>query len=103
MDEAFAATKGFGGRVVHGALLTGLFSRLIGVHLPGQNSLLHSMHINFLFPTYTQTPIRFSGTVVQISIGARAVILELEAKEVDSSKVLAKGTATVVISQDTEY
>src|SRR3546814_7392913 len=37
MDAGFARARGFAGRVTHGAYLTALVSRLVGVHLPGES------------------------------------------------------------------
>ena len=101
MDKEFAVRKGFRGRLAHGALLVSLFSRLIGVYLPGQNSVLHSIQISFLSPTYAGTSVTFSCRISQISSGAGAIILALSAKERDTSIMLAKGNATVMIVQDT--
>ena len=38
-DDAFARSKGFRGRVVYGALIIAKISELIGMRLPGKNSV----------------------------------------------------------------
>jgi len=39
MDENYASSTKFERRVCHGMLLASFFSRLIGMYLPGKNSL----------------------------------------------------------------
>ena len=78
MDHNFATRRGFKSRVTHGALLFGLVSRLIGVHLPGRDCLLHSMNIKYPMPTYANDLVRTRGTIEQISIGARVMTLQIE-------------------------
>jgi acyl dehydratase len=39
MNEEYASTTNFGKRVCHGMLLTSFFSQLVGMYLPGRNSL----------------------------------------------------------------
>ena len=40
VDSTFAHERGFADRVVHGAHLVALASRLVGMYLPGRNALL---------------------------------------------------------------
>src|SRR3989338_3070916 len=61
MDDAFAQSRGFLGRVVHGGLIISYLSKMIGVHLPGQNCLLERMTLNFLSPVYINDTIELSG------------------------------------------
>ena len=44
MDEQYAKSTKFGRRVCHGMLLASFFSRLVGMYLPGKNSLYFSQH-----------------------------------------------------------
>jgi len=47
MNEEYASTTSFGRRVCHGMLLASFFSQLIGMYLPGKNSLYFSQTLNF--------------------------------------------------------
>ena len=49
MDQNFAKSKNFKNRVCHGMLLSSFFSRLIGMYLPGKNSLYFSFNYIFHF------------------------------------------------------
>jgi 3-hydroxybutyryl-CoA dehydratase len=95
MDQDFATNRGFQGRVVHGALLCGLVSRLIGVHLPGRDCLLHSMNMKYLMPTYINDLIRTKGTIDQVSVAARAMSLQVEIINVKSHLIVAKGKVVI--------
>lgn len=95
MDQNFAVQRGFKHRVVHGALLSGLVSRLIGVHLPGRDCLLHSMNMKYPAPTYADDIVRVTGTVEQVSVSARAMTIQIVILVLDSQTLVAKGKVTV--------
>jgi 3-hydroxybutyryl-CoA dehydratase len=95
MSEAFARGRGFGGRVVHGALLGGLVSRLVGMHLPGRNALLHELHVKFRAPAYVGQRLLIGGTVVQRSETARAIVLRVEIADVADRHLVASAKAIV--------
>ena len=95
MDRNFAVERGFRNRVVHGALLAGLVSRLIGVHLPGRDCLLHSINMKYPAPTYASDVVRVTGTVEQVSLAAKAMTVQVEILNLTSRSILAKGKVTV--------
>src|SRR3546814_18127434 len=66
MDAGFARARGFAGRVAHGAYLTALVSRLVGVHLPGERCLLHSVAMQFRRPVLAGTRVVVPGVVEQL-------------------------------------
>lgn len=67
MSQGFAAARGFRGRVVHGALLIGYFSQIVGVHFPGENALLATADARFLAPALSGDTIEFTVTAEHIS------------------------------------
>ena len=95
MDRDFARQRGFNDRVVHGVLLGGLVSRLVGVHLPGRDCLLHSMTMKYLAPVYAGETVRVTGTVEQVSIAAKAMTVQVSILNLMSNAMAAKGKATV--------
>lgn len=96
IDDAFARARGFPGRVVHGAFLAGLVSRLVGVHLPGANGLLLAMDLKFVSPVHVGNRVYILGTVTQKSEAAGAIVIRVEVRNVSAGNVVAaKGTATV--------
>jgi 3-hydroxybutyryl-CoA dehydratase len=98
LDDAFARARGFAGRVVHGAFLAGLVSRLIGVYLPGANGLLLAVDLKFAAPVHIGNSVCIFGAVTQKSEAAGAIIIRVEIRNVTAGIVAAKGTATVRVS-----
>jgi 3-hydroxybutyryl-CoA dehydratase len=99
MDERFARSRGFEGRVVHGAFLTGLASRMVGMHLPGENCLLHSFQMKFAKPVICDSSIRITGTVDQLSIATRAAIIVFTITDSTSDETFATGKAIIGITE----
>ena len=62
-DEDFAKEKGFASRVVYGLLTSSLLSTLAGVYLPGRNSLIYGVDIEFPKPVYVGDELLVSGVV----------------------------------------
>jgi acyl dehydratase len=52
VDDAFAASTRFGGRVLHGMLTASLFSTMVGMFIPGTGAIYRSQTLNFLRPVY---------------------------------------------------
>lgn len=52
VDHAYAATTRFGRPVVHGALLAGLVSAVLGMQLPGPGALYASQRLDFRRPVF---------------------------------------------------
>jgi acyl dehydratase len=78
VDENFARAHGFEGRVVHGALVVSLLSRVVGTRFPGPGSLWLKCDISFRNPCYAPSVLRFHGTVVQQSEATRAIVLTFD-------------------------
>jgi acyl dehydratase len=100
VDDAFARARGFAGRIVHGAFLAGLVSRLIGVHLPGANGLLLALDLKFLSPVHVGNSVCIFGTVTQKSEAVGAIVIRVEIRNISAGNVVAaKGTATVRVAE----
>ena len=77
-DEGFAREHGFEGRLVHGALLVSLLSRVVGTRFPGPESLWLNCDISFRNACYAPSTLRFHGVVTQQSEATRSVILKFD-------------------------
>lgn len=58
LDQEFAASTMFGGRIAHGMLSAGLISAVFGTRLPGPGSIYLSQTLKF------KAPVRIGDTVV---------------------------------------
>ena len=96
MDQNFAKSKNFKNRVCHGMLLSSFFSRLIGMYLPGKNSLYFSQTINFQLPCYINQKIIVSGKVIEIIPSIKTIVLETKIFN-DSQDCLIDGIANVIM------
>ena len=94
MDEAYAAQRGYPGRVVYGMLGASLFSTLAGVYLPGEHCLLHSVEAKFAKPVFVGDTLTVTGTVTDVNdtfgeITIKAVITNGEGKKVTRGVIKA--------------
>ena len=97
MDEKFAQSRDFKNRVCHGMLLGSLFSRLIGMYVPGKYGLYFSQTLNFVNPTIVDDTVTVTGKVISKSESAK--IIELKTTIKNSSHVLVDGKAKVILSK----
>lgn len=77
-DEDFAKRHGFDGRLVHGALVVSLLSRVVGTRFPGPQSLWLKCDVSFRNPCYAPSMLRFHGVVTQQSEATRSIILTFD-------------------------
>jgi len=96
-DDAFARSKGMQGAVVYGALMVAKVSQLIGMRLPGRDSVWASVSLDFRKPLYVGQAAQVEGVVTAVSESTGMVGLKLTVRA--SGKVLAKGTAEVVVGR----
>ena len=93
-DPAFALSAGFPGVVVFGLLSSALYSRLVGVYMPGRFALLHGLDLDFVKPVFPGEKLIVSGEIVHLSqayrrIEIRARIVNGEGKVVSRAKIRA--------------
>lgn len=62
-DSDYARRTAYGRIILHGAFSAGLLSRLAGMHLPGQECLLHGMRLRFLAPIVPPASLRVAGRI----------------------------------------
>lgn len=97
VDDAFARGKGFEGAVVYGALMVAKVSQLIGMRLPGRDSVWASVTLDFRKPLYVGQAAQVEGVVAEVSESTGMVTLKLTVRA--AGKLLAKGSAEVVVGR----
>ena len=93
--DTFAKKKGFEGRVVHGAFIISLISRLIGMNLPGENSILVSINMKFHAPVYANEGVQITGVIDQISSSTQAVVISLNVYNLSRNLLASQGKAII--------
>lgn len=71
VNEEYARTTRFGGRIAHGILSAGLISAVLGMNLPGPGSIYLSQTLNFTAPVRIGDTITATAEVVEIINGKR--------------------------------
>lgn len=99
MQDDFAASLGFPGRVAHGMVTLSAISRLIGTRLPGPGSLWMSQEVHFAAPVFVNDQVQARVTVQSVSKAARVVVLLTEAINMQSNATVLRGIAKVRIPE----
>jgi len=96
MDENYAKSTKFGKRICHGLLLTSFFSQLVGMYIPGKNSLYFSQTVKFMSPCYINDKIIVSGEVISKSNSTKIITLKTQITNT-SKNCLINGEAKVIV------
>ena len=94
VDEAFAEQSFFKKRIVHGAFLGGLISRVLGMDFPGQGTIYISQSSVFKRPVYVDTTVTVEVRVTEVIPENRRLVLDTTVLNAEG-KVCLSGTATV--------
>jgi len=94
LDVEFAEKSFFKGRIVHGAFLTGLISKILGMDFPGQGTVYISQNSVFKRPVFVDTTVQVEVKVTQVLAEQRRLVLDTNVLNADG-KVCVAGSATV--------
>ena len=94
LDQDFAAQSFFKRRIVHGAFLAGLISKVLGMDFPGQGTVYISQNSVFKRPVYLDTTVAVEIKVTQVIPEKRRLVLDTNILNSDS-EVCLTGSATI--------
>ena len=95
LDADFAAASVFGQRIVHGMLVSSLFSGLLGAELPGEGTIYLGQNLSFKAPVPVGDEVTASVEVIKIR--EDKPIVTLRTLCIDSQgKVVVDGEAVVM-------
>ncbi|MGI6782222.1 MAG: MaoC family dehydratase [Acholeplasmataceae bacterium] len=94
LDEDYAKSTRFGSRIVHGALISSLFSTVLGEQLPGNGSIYFRQDSKFVAPVYLNDTITATVKVTEINEEKGRVVFETTATNQKNENVVV-GTAIV--------
>ena len=86
-DAAYAAGRGYPGRVVYGMLGAGLVSTLAGVYLPGEHCLLHGVECKFAKPVFVGDTLTVEGKVAEVNDTFREITVKFSITNAAGQKV----------------
>jgi len=87
-DDEYAKTTIFKKRIAHGMLVGSLFSKLLGLDLPGPGSIYISQTLRFKRPVYFGDKITAEIKITAINIERNRVIFECIAYNQNNEKVV---------------
>lgn len=87
VDEEFAVSKGFKGKVVYGMLSASFYSTLVGVFLPGKYALFQKADIDFCKPVYVGDTLTVSGKISEISEAVKQITIKAEIRNQNGERV----------------
>lgn len=99
-DEAFAASKGFNGRVVYGLLTASYFSTLAGVYLPGEKALIQDVNYKFMKPVYVGDILQITGEVIERDERSKQLMLKVRIRRRSDNALLVRGKMTVGVLEE---
>ena len=95
VDKTFGKNSQFGQNVVHGMLISSLFSTLVGMYCPGEKSLYLSQSLEFRRPLFIGQTVQVRGTVVEKNDSVKIITMVTEILRNDEK--LVTGLAKVKI------
>jgi 3-hydroxybutyryl-CoA dehydratase len=94
LDEDYAQSTIFGGRIAHGMLTAGLISAVIGEQLPGHGTVYLGQNLKFMAPVRPGDMVEAVVRVMGIDHARRRVTLETFCRVGDT--IVLKGEALVL-------
>lgn len=98
LDANVAEKSFFKGRIVHGAFLAGLISKILGMDFPGKGTVYISQNSVFKRPVYVDTTVRVEVKITEVLTEKRRLVLNTSVFNEKGEKCLA-GSATVWIPE----
>lgn len=96
VDEAAARRSRFGRRLVHGMLTASLFTRLIGMDLPGRGAIYMQQALRFTAPVFLDDELEGTVEVTAVDRDRRRLTLLTTIKKVDIDVAVVTGEALVM-------
>ena len=95
LDEAYAATTPFKGRIAHGMLSAGYISAVLGTKLPGPGAVYVSQTLRFRRPVRIGDEVTAEAKVAAIDAARGRVTLETRC--VVAGKTVVEGEAVAIV------
>jgi 3-hydroxybutyryl-CoA dehydratase len=93
-DKPYAMNAGFSRPVLFGMLTSSLYSRLVGVYLPGKFALLQGIDIDFSSPCFAGDRLNVTGEIVYMNEAYRRFEIKASIRK-DDQELVSKATIRV--------
>ena len=74
VDKIIAEKSIFGQRIAHGALISSLFSTVLGMYLPGNGTIYLKQEVNYRKPVFIQDTVTVKATIQEILKNGNAIL-----------------------------
>lgn len=98
LNEEFAKTTMFGGRIAHGMLSAGFISAVLGTRLPGPGSIYLSQNLKFKAPVRPGDTVTATVTVKEVVVEKKRCVLETVCSV--GGKPVIEGEATIMCTSN---
>jgi 3-hydroxybutyryl-CoA dehydratase len=98
VDKEFGKKSQFKQNIVHGMLVTSLFSTLVGMYCPGMKSLYLSQTLYFKIPIFYDDTVTVKGTVTAKNDAINLITLKTEI--IKEGKVCINGEARIKVLKE---
>ena len=92
VDAGHSGRLGFDRCIVHGLLVGSGYSRILGMFLPGSNTVIHKIQLEMLSPVFVGDVLNYEVRVDRIIAAVKSVQLKLAAMN-QEGKLVNQGTA----------
>ena len=99
MNEEFAKSTKFGGKIVHGMLLASFLSQMVGMYLPGKYALYTSQSLEFKNPCFVGDEITVSSIITDKSNSTKIIKLESNITN-HKNQILLHGEGRIIVRND---
>ena len=96
LDNKYAKKTIFKQKIIHGFLTGSVFSKIIGTIMPGKGTIYLEQSLQFIKAMYVDVQYNAIVKVIKIIPHNNQAILSTEIFDVDTNKVVLKGTARVL-------
>ncbi len=95
VDEEYAKEGKFGACVVHGILVSGLISKVLGTQLPGEGSIYLEQNLSFRKPVFVGDQVTARVKITEILPEKKIILLETNVYGREGQCVI-QGTAKIL-------